>query len=879
MQNGNATWLLRAGDPLKEAALVDALGISGTVARILVGRGIDTPGLATEFFDLRWDLLASPWMLADMEPAVKRLAKAISEGELVTVYGDYDVDGMTATALLVQVIQALGGRADYYIPCRADEGYGLHQEALAELLPHSSVIVTVDCGITAIAEAMFAKDAGLDLIITDHHQPSGELPRALAVINPNRSDCPYPYKELAGVGVALKLAHALALSMLGSCEQADALVGQYLDLVALGTVADVVPLRGENRILVHLGLREFAKESVGLQALVEVAGLGGRDLSSGNLAFGLAPRLNALGRLDDATSGVRLLLSHDPDEAHGLAKMLDEANSERRAIERAITEEAMARVEAELDLEEDWAIVLASPKWHPGVIGIVASRLVEKYHRPTILISLQDELGKGSGRSIEGFDLHKALESLSHLLTRFGGHKMAAGLSIDPQLVEELRKELNQIAKATLTVADLVPKLSLDADLPLCQINDSLLEELQGLAPYGAGNPEPVLMVKDAILEKSYLVGKGQDHLKLLVSGSDARGVGGGSFEAIGFRMGDQLDLVGGAKRVDLAFQPKLNEWNGRVSIDLQLKDVRLPKREFVQQYLCRALREYLELTAGQGRMSWENAPGDQGFMGAPERVVDWRMVKERTKQLQMLLQSPGPALLYVASPSHVRDLAEELTNRGSLRGRVGIFSNQLAKTDRDFLEELLRQKALDIVVTTEPLDGDLTCYFQKIVLYHLPLAPREFAYLWNLAPQEIYLAYGPADYDLARKLWPRLYPRWDELARLYLYLKRSGALDRPIEVNGRVGVGLDPVGLCRALRIFQELDLVSLEGPSKWEAAGSAMVRLLPSPENKLDLTSSISYNDCVKCRDNLERYGLWALKVPLAQLGGQMTQEKMVL
>ncbi|NMB25376.1 MAG: single-stranded-DNA-specific exonuclease RecJ [Firmicutes bacterium] len=884
MRNGNATWLLRTSDPLKETALVDALGISSTVARILVGRGIDTPRLATEFFDLRWDALPSPWMLADMRPAIERLAKAIKEGELVTIYGDYDVDGMTATALLVRVILALGGQADYYIPRRADEGYGLHQEALAEILPHSSLVVTVDCGITAIDEAMFAKESGLDLIITDHHQPCGELPSALAVINPNRSDCPYPYKELAGVGVALKLAHALALSMLGSAENADALVGRHLDLVALGTVADVVPLRGENRILVHLGLEAFARESVGLQALLKVAGLDdGRDLSATNLAFGLAPRLNALGRLDDASTGVRLLLSEDPDEARGLAKMLDEANQERRAIERAITEEAMARVEAELDMDEEWAIVLASPDWHPGVIGIVASRLVEKYHRPTILISLQDELGKGSGRSIEGFDMHKALESLSHLLERFGGHKMAAGLSIRAPLVEELRKELNQLARMHLREEDLVPKLSLDADVALCEINHALLEELQSLAPYGAGNPEPVLMVQDVILERSYLVGKGQDHLKLLVSGTDVAGASSDSFEAIGFRMGDQLDLVEGAKRVDLAFRPKINEWNGRVSIDLQLRDVRLPNREFVQQYLCRSLADYKELGVGQGRMIWENAKGCQGPIAAPAHVIDWRMAEDRTKQLRKVLQSPGPTLLYVAWPSHVWSLAEELTDQGPLRGRVGIFSNQLVETNGGLLEELLRRRALDLVITTEPLGEDLACYFPKIVLYHLPLTPKEFRYMWNLAPQEIYLAYRPTDFELVRRLWPKLYPGWDELARLYLYLSQSGALDVPIEVSGRVlqeaRVGLDWVGFCRASRIFQELDLVSIEGSSKWQEAGSTMVRLLPSPENKLDLTSSISYNDCVKCRDSLARYGQWALEVSVAQLKGQGARDKMVL
>ena len=883
MQNGNATWLLRTGDGEKEAVLVDALGVSSTVARILVGRGIDTPEAAAEFFDLRWDVVPSPWLLADMKPAVARLTEAIKGGEMVTIYGDYDVDGMTATALMVRIIRELGGRADYYIPRRAEEGYGLHQEALEEIALHSRLVVTVDCGITALAEAAFAGDKDLDLIITDHHQPGETLPVAIAVINPNRVDCQYPTKELAGVGVALKLGHALAMSMLGSSQAADALVGQYLDLVALGTVADVVPLRGENRILVHLGLKGFAATSVGLAALIEVANLEGQDLSATNLAFGLAPRLNALGRLDDATAGVRLLLSEDVDEAERLAQMLDEANRERRAIERTIAEEAMQRVEEEIDLEEEWSIVLASCNWHPGVIGIVASRLVEKYHRPTILISLAEEPGKGSGRSIDGFDLHGALQTLSPLLERFGGHKMAAGLSIKHDLVPELRKGLNQIARARLTEADLVPKLSVDADMALHQVNDTLLDELDSLAPYGAGNPQPILVAQDVTVERSCLVGKGRDHLKLFVSGTDGTRAKSNSFEAIGFRMGERLDLIEGAARVDLAFLPKVNEWNGRVNIDLVLKDIRLPVRELVQQHLHRSVRDYQAVWMRLGRVAWEKAIDDHWPMAVPRGIVDWRSGSDRAKQLGELLQSPGTTLLHVAWPDHVGALAEKVAQMAPHRGRVGIYHGQLPAAEKGFLGELLAREALDLVITAEPVSQDLANYFRRVVLYHLPLTPQEFGYLCNLGSEEIYLAYTPADLELARGLWPRLYPGWDELAKLYLVLSRGGALDRPLEISGslckQAGVGLDWVGISRALKIFRELDLVCWEESLEWQETGSVMVQLLPSPENKLDLTSSISYNDCVKCRDYLERYGQWALQASISELVGQAAWEKMIL
>ena len=454
MNIGCARWQLTAGDPAKEAALCDALGISAALAKILVGRGIDTPAAAAEFFDFSWDKVPSPWLLADMEPAARRLAEAIEKKEPITVYGDYDADGVTAAALLVQIIGELGGRAAYYIPHRAEEGYGLHQEALAEIREQSRLVVTVDCGISAVAEAEYALEQGIELVITDHHQPGRELPRAAAVVNPNRPDCSYPTKDLAGVGVAFKLAQAVARLLTGSDQQGDELVKKYLDLVALGTVADVVPLLGENRILVQKGLENFGQISVGLTALMEVAGVASHQISAGNLAFGLAPRINALGRLDDAAAAVRLLLTDDVQEARKLAQALDEANQERRAIEDQVTEEAAAMVETEVDLDKEWTLVLASPDWHPGVIGIAASRLVERYHRPTILISLAEEPGKGSGRSIDGFELHRALETLSPLFERFGGHKMAAGLTIRREMIPELRRELNKLAQSVLTEED-----------------------------------------------------------------------------------------------------------------------------------------------------------------------------------------------------------------------------------------------------------------------------------------------------------------------------------------------------------------------------------------------------------------------------------------
>lgn len=881
MYSGHATWQLRTGDRRKEETLREALGISKILARILVSRGIDTPGAAEEFFDLRWERVPSPWLLADMKPAAARLAQAVRDREIVTIYGDYDVDGVTATALLVHVIQDLGGKATYYIPRRTEEGYGLHSEALEEIRAESPLVVTVDCGITALSEAESALDDGLDLIITDHHQPIDRLPKALAVVNPNRDDCQYPTRELAGVGVAFKLAHALALTVTEDAATAEEIVLRYVDLVALGTVADVVPLKGENRILVHIGLERFAESSVGLSALLEVAHMEKTRLSPGNLAFGLAPRINALGRLDDAAAGVRLLLTKDSDEAGQLAKMLDATNRERQAIEAGVVEEAVARVESEVDLAAEWSIVLASPTWHPGVIGIAASRLVERYHRPTILISLAEGMGKGSGRSIEGFDMHGALQSLSPLMERFGGHKMAAGLTIREELIPKLRQDLNELARARLTKTDLIPTLQVDAEVALDEVDQDLLAELRRLEPYGVGNPQPVLMASSLSLQRGFLVGKTRSHLKLLVSkGGTSRD--GTPYEAIGFRMAERLSSVAGVAQVDLVFQPQLNVWNGRTSIDLVLKDLRVPMEEARQQHLRRSVTHYRQLVDKLGRWAWQQLCSDWRPAAYQREVVDWRGDPDKGSKVDGLLAMGGTTLFYVAKPRYAMALAERLSQTESLRGRVGLYYGRMPTEERAFLQTALEEGSLVLVVTAEPMTEHLEQYFDRLVLYHLPVTPAEFRSVWGFGSRKLYLVYTAKDVNRNQKFWSQLYPGREELVQLYLALGRAGSSSQAVEVSSkwsiRSRVPLDWGGVCRGLRVFSELKLVTLDGPASWEKAGSVWVKLLPSPKNKLDLTRSISYNECVKLRDYLDRYGHWALRTPISEFQGQEAWDKVL-
>ncbi|HEY4745112.1 MAG TPA: single-stranded-DNA-specific exonuclease RecJ, partial [Desulfuromonadaceae bacterium] len=495
-------------------------------------------------------------------------AAARRNRETVCIYGDYDVDGITATALLVSFLRATGTACRYFIPNRFDDGYGLSREAIDHIRADGAdLIVSVDCGITAVDEALYCRQQGIDLIIVDHHTPLPTIPAACAVLNPLQPGCDYPFKFLAGVGVAFNLVIALRAALRDEGAFApgnEPDLRQWLDLVALGTIADVVPLTDENRIFACHGLRQLScSPQPGIQALKRVAGVTG-EVNSGQVGFRLAPRLNAAGRMESAVPGVELLLSDNPEETAQLAADLDSANAERQAVERRIFEEASAMVEAAGDYPERRSIVLASPTWHQGVVGIVAARLVERYHRPTILISLaEDGSAKGSGRSIPGFHLLDALTACAPHLERFGGHRYAAGIGLRSENQAEFRAAFEAEAARCLADADLVPRLEIDAEAQPEEVTRELALELKRLAPFGAANPEPVLVMRGMKVTERRSVGDG--HLRLRLA------IGRHSFSAIAFRMA-QRDTEG---MLDVAFFPEINEWNGSSTLQLRVKDLR----------------------------------------------------------------------------------------------------------------------------------------------------------------------------------------------------------------------------------------------------------------------------------------------------------------
>jgi single-stranded-DNA-specific exonuclease len=561
-------WRLNEADPAIVDRLAKEAGMPPILARIMAGRGTHAPALAAAFLQPGLGDLADPFLLAGLASAVVRLLQARAAGELVCIYGDYDVDGITAVALLQTFFKAVGMAACFHIPLRLDEGYGLSKDGIdAAARQGARVIVTVDCGITALAEAAYCRELGIDLIITDHHTPGDTLPDACAVINPHQPGCASPFKQLAGVGVAFKLLVGLRARL----REAGAFAAggepnlrEYLDLVALGTVADLVPLTGENRVLVAHGLRELsAGRRVGIRALKQVAGVAD-PVTCGAVGFRLAPRLNAAGRLDDAALGVELLLCGDPGRAAELAGMLDAGNRERQELEQAILRDALAMVEGDPAMAGRTSIVLASPDWHPGVIGIVASRLVDRFHRPTILIALQDGTGKGSGRSIPAFHLHDALKGCAEHLEKFGGHRQAAGLAVAESTLAAFVTRFDEVAAGLLEPADLTPVLTLDGELQPGEITAELAGQLTQLAPFGMGNPEPVLLVRGMSVAGVRELNGG--HLRLTVSRD------GCSFTAIGFSLAGR---VAPGERLDLACTPQLNEWRGSTTLQLKIRDLR----------------------------------------------------------------------------------------------------------------------------------------------------------------------------------------------------------------------------------------------------------------------------------------------------------------
>jgi single-stranded-DNA-specific exonuclease len=548
--------------------IMELINVPRVIAQILLNRGVGTFDEARYFLKPTMDDLHNPFLMAGMDQAIERIASAIQKNEHIMIFGDYDVDGTTSTTLLYLTIKLLTDQVSYFIPDRLKEGYGLSIYGIQVAKDRGAgLILAVDCGITANKEVDQARLMGLDVIIIDHHVPGETLPDAVAVLNPKRMDCDYPFKELCGVGLAYKVAQALA-EQVGLPDHA---VYAHMDLVALGTTADIVPLRDENRVLTKYGLAMIQQtKKPGLQALINAVGLNQKEIVTGHVVFGLAPRINAAGRMGDANRVVRLLTTENREEADQLAEELNMENVRRRQQDSVAFEEARDVVENDAFLSEANGIVLASERWHPGIIGIVASRMVEAFSRPVVMIAMNGDTGRGSARTMGDFHLYNAIKECADLLIQFGGHHHAAGLSIARENVTAFQQRFHEVVTANATPDDFIPRLNIDSEIEFDEVTPRLMKLLKMLGPFGPDNNHPVLVSRNLTLVGApNIIGSEKTHLKFKVRQKNH------VIDAIGFGMADYADqLRAQPNRVHLAYTLEENTWHGKTSTQLRIKDI-----------------------------------------------------------------------------------------------------------------------------------------------------------------------------------------------------------------------------------------------------------------------------------------------------------------
>lgn len=862
-------WVMAASDPPRSRELAAALGVSPAVGTILAARGISAVDEARAFLFGGRESLRDPFLLPGLSDAVRHLREALDGGRKIWVYGDYDVDGVAATALLCRVLERLGGQVEAYIPSRFDEGYGLNKAALEEAAAAGvHTVVTVDCGITALEEADHARALGLHLVVTDHHEPKERIPTATAVVDPKLPGSAYPFAGLSGTGVAFKLALALA-----GPDKAG-LVWEEADLVGLATVADMVPLVDENRVLVREGLARLngSEARPGLAALARVAGLKPGRISESHLAFALGPRINALGRLGSSREALQLMLTRDPDEAEALATRLDEENRRRQAVEAEVLKAAMEQAEQQRG-RGDRVLVLAAEGWHVGVLGLVASRLMDRFRRPALMLSLEGGEARGSGRSLPAFHLFHALERCEDLLTRFGGHGQAAGLALAQDRLPELKSRLEEMARQELTEEDLLPILRLDGEVRPQDVTEDLARQLALLAPFGLGNPQPMLALRDVKLAEARKVGKEGTHLKLrfLAGRRPLDGIAFGlaeAAEAAGLKVGHE---------VDLAALPELNEWNGRVRVQLMVRDLGQPLTADRPAPAPSAVRPAAAVSA----------PAAPALAAAPLRPAQsappalaagmhylwkqalpslaqvsegplWEAEEEEPKEpvvplplpgldsrrrdpVETLLELAGRGLPAVAvAPTLERGLALAAACAGRkpqlaasfvpYHGRFPAALRGLALTEFD------EGNAPVLVTAWGGLDGLEPGLAETVLLAGPPLSAAGHLTALALAAEEDGLLWHWNDeaVRLTESLIAAHCPGRQELAAFYLHLKSLVQNGNAITADAAAGSAFPAATVRAGLRTFAELGLLAPPGTDSawaWLPAGTSRLTLDASP------------------------------------------------
>ncbi len=784
----NKVWKIRETDIKTSKKLAMELKLPLIIAQLLVNRGITSAESAYDFLYPDISKLHSPTLMKGIPQAVDRIRKAINNKENIWIYGDYDVDGITSVSLLTTCLSRLSAKVDYYIPHRIDEGYGLNNDGLLELKNKGcNLIITTDCGISSYDEVKYANDLGMDVIITDHHEPSDKLPPALVIIDPKLEDSGYPFDGLAGVGVAFKLACALF-------DNSDNdFLNSQLDLVAMGTIADVVPLVGENRIIAKYGLEAINRsERAGIKALCQVSNLEQGKIDSYAVSYRLSPRINAAGRIDTALNAVRLMTTDSYQSAIELAQRLDKANKDRQNIEKYIMDSVYKQIQ-KLDIDRQKCLILAEEKWHQGVIGIAASKIQESYYKPTILISLDGDMGHGSARSIPEFDMFSALTKCSHLLTKFGGHKSAAGLSIQKENIDRFRIEFSKIVENELSKDDLIPKVNIDAEVSLSDFSEKVIEQLSLFEPYGLGNPQPLFAVNGLLVKGFPGTDKSGKHLRMTLTD------GKSTFGTIAFNKGNlERKLSEKNIKLNVACRPYINIWNDSKFIELKIEEIAL--RDSENEYA-------VEIVNGEE------------FTNLPQiKIIDRRNIPDKRRYIQRLVLQGEKSLLYVRDDLAVDQLNKIILSTGT-KMKIGLCYCKSSDEEIDNIKSMLINDELKLAISCIPFNEPLLG-LKHLVFCHPTFTMDSFIdscapAIESEEPVNIHLIFNNNDIDIVTKILNQRYPDRKMLVTIYRKIKELYEINKTSLLDIKeIETGLNieepkEIILSSALSIFEELRIL----------------------------------------------------------------------
>jgi len=811
IENGSR-WIYKKEDSRLIKKISEDFGVSEFVATILIKRGIVENSKIERFLNPDLSYLYHPFLFNGMDIAVDYIKRSITKKRKITVYGDYDVDGITSTALLVKVLRELGADVDFYIPNRLDEGYGLNNNAILELKNRGTqLIITVDCGITSFEEVKLAKSLGIDVIITDHHQCHNDVPESLAVLNPHWQLSSYPFKELAGVGVALKLAQGLGYS--------DWM--KLLDLVAVGTIADIVPLIEENRIIVKHGLNILNNKSynVGLNALLEMCALKKDILDVYHISYIVAPRLNAAGRIGNADLAVFLLLEEDPDKAKELAVLLDRQNRERQNIEMEIMQEAEQMIEKELDSE---IFVLWSDKWHSGVIGIVASKLAERYFKPCILIALDGDEGRASARSIPNLNIFEILKECSHFFNKFGGHEQAAGFSISVDKLEDFKSSVNAVVRKKINERLLKPEIIIDVKLKSDMLNFELIKDVEKLAPFGPGNPQPLFLLSGLKVEEVKKVGKEGKHLKLKPK-SDKN-----SFEIIGFDMGGFAEKIEQNDIIDIVCTLENNRWNDVAIIQANIRDIR--------HVLNRRYRKYVS----EYYISFEEVIRSY-YISSILEDLDPKYLRG------ICLEDKGDYVYHILSKNSDKKNIVIVHTLGEAIKLIAYLEKIYGKDIKKYIEiyynnVVCNARCNNYIIINPVLSGMELNLFDNIIIYDMPFTKKQLAAFIGISRgKNLYIIFSEKDIVNNINVLRHIYPSKSDYVKIYTYLK-SMAFNDEVFVSYKsvlkdLSMNLYKFDFC--IKVLEEVNMLQ-----KTDLKNGFKIKINTIPKNRINFRTSRLYS-----------------------------------